>query len=125
MKRIAAACVLIILIGTVCAVNGIYIEKTYEDFKTDITELKSVFKEDNAAAAKKSAELEEKWVAKEDFLSLFVNHDIVDTLGVSIAKLPVYAQENSPEMFLSECRGIELELLHMLKDAQITTHSVF
>lgn len=125
MKRLIAAAVLILIIAAACISNSVFINKTYKEFMGDISEMQKVFESDHGAAAALAGKFESKWAKKEDYLSIFVNHDIVDTLGVSIAKLPVYAEKNSAEMFISECRSIEIELMHMLKDAQITAHSVF
>lgn len=125
MKRLIAAAVLIILIAVSCVTNTLYIKKSYNELKADIDEIKTAFAVSNTSAAQKAERFEEKWVEKEAVLSLFANHEIVDEIGVSVSKLPIYARFNSGDMFLSECRSIELELLHMLKDTQITTHSVF
>lgn len=125
MKRIIAAGVLGVIIAVCCIANTVYIKRSYGELTEDINLLKKEYSVSYESAAEKAEKFEEKWVKKEALLSIFANHGIVDEIGVSISKLPIYARFKSDDMFLSECRSIELELTHMLKDTQITTHSVF
>ncbi len=125
MKRVIAAIVLILAVAGFCVFNVVYIENSYNDLKSDIDGIKESYSSESVEAAqKKAAEFEEKWVKKEDNLSVFVNHDIIDELGVSISKLPIYAPLNE-ELFLAECKEIEIGLLHMLNDTKINMHSLF
>ncbi len=124
MKRVIAAIVLILVVAGFCIFNVVYIENSYNDLKSDIDGIKESYSSESVEAAqKKAAEFEEKWVKKEDNLSVFVNHDIIDELGVSISKLSIYAPFNE-ELFLAECKEIEIGLLHMLNDTKINMHSL-
>lgn len=125
MKRIIAAVLLIVIIAASCIANTKYIDKTYNELSKDISDLIEAYDLSPEKAEKNAEKLKEKWDDKELLLSIFANHEIVENIGLSFSKLPIFAKEKSSDMFLAECKSIELELSHMLKDTKIDAHSLF
>lgn len=123
MSRIIAAVVLVLLIAGFCISDRIVINYAYEDLyeKTLICE-DLVGNGEKAALAVK--ELREKFDKSEGILSMYVNHDMLDEIAESAARLEILSGRSETD-FLSECAFIKLKLEYIKKDSGVNLHSIF
>ncbi len=122
MSRIIAAVVLILALAGLCIADRVVVNKTYDAMYEDITACEAAAGQENVKDT--TANIKENWEKREGVLSIFVNHDILDEIGTSIARLDALSHE-SDEDFLSECAVIKLKLDYIKKDSGINMHSVF
>lgn len=125
MKRIIAAAILLCLIIGLSVTNTVFIENSYEKLQAGINDLKESYSTDEKSVFKEKCEkFEKEWTDLEEKLFIFVNREVTLKIGVSVSKLAAYS-ETADDMFLAECREIEVELLNMIKDAKLSLQSVF
>lgn len=125
MKRLISASILLVIIVTLCIVNAFTVKSAYDDLSQKLELCISEYNSDNISKAFESAtELENNWKKREEILSIFVDHDIIDDLGVSISRLPSLANKES-DTFLAECNAVKVALTHMIKDISVNTHTLF
>ncbi len=124
MRRLIAAAVLAAIIAGLCFANKMTVNKTYYDLSAGLSRLEQAYMDSPEAAADLARSFEKEWVSREDYLSIFVNHEIITELGIAISRLPVMIDSDCDE-FTAECAAVRTILLHMLKDTEISLHSVF
>ena len=71
-----------------------------------------------------SAKAEKEFVKREDLVSVFIYHELVEELGVQIAELPDFANEDSMEEFLSALKGAKVMLGHVVSDEKPSLKNV-
>ena len=71
-----------------------------------------------------SAKAEKEFVKREDLVSVFIYHELVEELGVQIAELPDFANEDSLEEFLSALKGAKVMLGHVVSDEKPSLKNV-
>ena len=118
MSRIIAAIVLISLLVGFCVSDRIIVNNTYEELNMLLLECEN--SADSKMAVKK---LQEEFEKKEGLLSVYVNHDTLDEIAESVARLKSLAGISTAE-YLSECAAIKLKLEYIKKDSGINLHSV-
>lgn len=125
MKRLISASVLLVIIVAICIVSAITVKSAYHDLSQKLEVCITEYNAENIAKAFESAtDLEKDWKKREEILSIFVDHDIIDDLGVSISRLPSLANKKS-DTFLAECNAVKVALTHMIKDISVNTHTLF
>lgn len=124
MKRIIAAVVLSLIVAGLCFADITLTDKTCDKLTRELDNCRMAYESSDYAAAEKYAEaLEKSWAEQEDLFSVFINHELIDDMGVSLAKLVPLA-ESRDDMFLVECRVIEMTLKHIKNDSTVNLHSV-
>lgn len=125
MKRIIAVVVLSVLVAFLCFADIGLADKTYNSLSRDLENCRAAFRSGDYETAEKYAkELEKNWTEREDVFSIFINHELIDDMGVSVSKLVPLAECRN-DMFWVECRIIELTLKHIKNDSSVNLHSVF
>ena len=124
MKRLIAAFCLALIVTGLCTADMLMTDRTYRNLSADINNCRIAFQTGDFATAENYAKkLEQNWTEREDIFSIFINHELIDDMGVSVAKLVPLAQ-NKDTMFLVECRVIEMTLQHIKNDSEINIHSI-
>lgn len=122
MSRIIAAVILISLLTGLCISDRIVINHSYNSLNGYIIECENaVDSKDNKELAGK---LKKEFERKEGLLSVYVNHDTLDEISESVARLETLAGESRAD-YLSECASIKLKLEYIKKDSGINLHSIF
>lgn len=125
MKRLISASVLLVIIVSLCVLNALTVKSAYDELLQKLELCIAEYNTDNVERAFESAtDLENDWKKREEILSIFVDHDIIDDLGVSISRLPSLANKKS-DTFLAECNAVKVALTHMIKDISVNTHTLF
>ena len=123
MSRIIAAVVLVLLMLGFCISDRIVINNACEDLYEKTLECEnSVVNGEKAKEAAK--ELNREFTDTEGLLSVYVNHDILDEIAESAARLEVLSGRSEVD-FLSECAFIKLKLEYIKKDSGVNLHSIF
>ena len=122
MSRIIAASILIFMLAGLCVADRIVIDNAYNEMYSEITACEAAKGTENADKAVST--IRKNWENREGLLSVFVNHDILDEIGVSVARLEALKSE-ADEDYLSECAVIKLKLDYIKKDSGINMHSIF
>ncbi len=124
MKRIIAAVVLALIVTGLCFADITLASHIHKTLSQDISDCKTAFEQKNYTQAEEYAKkLEAEWTEHEDIFSIFINHELIDDMGVSVARLVPLAQ-NKDDMFLIECRVVEMTLEHIKNDSTVNLHSV-
>ncbi len=125
MKRLISAVILLAVITALCVINAVTVKSAHTKLseKLEIC-IEAYNKDDTEKAFNTATQLENDWEKREEILSIFVDHDIIDDLGVSISRLPALAKEDS-DTFLAECNAVKITLTHMIKDISVNAHTLF
>lgn len=125
LGRFFIACVLIAIVCTVCLIGSWYIQNTYRVIDGMLDEvLKYYDQDDMQRAAEAAVELEKEWVKREKYLSFFIDHQKIDEIGVSIAKLQTLAVSKNYSDLLTECKLAKIMLLHVINDEKLSFDSI-
>lgn len=121
MRRLTTALVLILLLGGIC-VTGIWtVNHHYEKIDRLLDQAVDCYEQgDMERAAALAVDIENQWVKSERYLSLFVNHDTVDEVGVSISKLEPLALSGDKADYLAACKNAHLQLLHIRENEKVS-----
>ncbi len=124
MKRLIAAAVLGVVVIAALIADIMLTNKVVETVSKDIKNCKTAAEQGDYTAAKAYAEtLEKNWEKTETYFSLFINHDLIDNMGVSVSKLVPLANSRD-SMYLTECRVIEVTLTHIKNDSRFNLHNL-
>ncbi len=122
MSRLIAAIVLTLLMIGLCISDRIVINNAYDKLYESITECeKSAYSEESRDTAER---LNKEFEQTEGLLSVFVNHDILDEIAESAARLKILSGVSHAD-YLSECASIKLKLEYIKKDSGVNLHSIF
>ena len=112
--------VLISFIGQICVRNvATGVTKTVEECQN------LYLSGDKNSAQELALKIEKKWDKQAELLSLFINHNSIHEIGVSIAKLPPLIKSGSNDNLLTECKVIEVLLRNQKEELRIKLESIF
>ena len=117
MRRLIAVGVLAGLIAAICVTGTVTVGRTGDEVGALLTEaLDAAARGDAEAARDASQRAEAAYVASEGWVNGFVHHDLVEDLGVELARLPGLAAPDSLDDFAAETRAALVMLTHVVKD---------
>ena len=117
MSRIIAACIMTVLVAVSCISGQITVNNCDNKISTLIDQACDAAKNGDFSAAEEAAEkAEEAFVECEPKLGLFINHRLVEELGMELSKLPSLANENAGEEFLAELESARVMMIHIVRD---------
>lgn len=126
MKRLILTAAIFLLLIFLCSA-GLHTVTTFAEEMDDL--LHQAIREAEAgrfeAAGALAAEAETRWVEIEPKISFFVNHDVVSSVGESVAGLPPLAKAETAADFLSLCRTAEISLIHLADSQKISLYNIF
>ncbi len=118
MKRLIWVAVFSAVLVAIIAFGNYTVKSTCSDLLAGIEECKS---EQNKISAQEKAEiLENKWIEKEPLLSVFVNRNIVQEIGVHIALIQQTADEPDSLDYAVACREAHVLVTHAIKNQRIS-----
>lgn len=71
-----------------------------------------------------SEKFKEYWDKKEKILSVFVNHDVIDDIEISVAELSYHSKFEDNTMFFDSAIRIKTLLHQITEDTKLTAHSL-
>ena len=126
MKRLVIS---LLLLAFVLGINfyGInYVTNRYEEIDGYLSLCISYIEKEDFANAKEQGEKAEKLYSKTElYMAAFVNHSILDDIGVKIAAVvPLINEKTVPEC-LSSCREAKVSLVHLRNDHKFLIGNLF
>ncbi|MBQ9977501.1 MAG: DUF4363 family protein [Clostridia bacterium] len=114
MKRLIAGFVIIIILGGACYLGVCATQKAYEEIYETIENSEKYMQNGEEAQAKSAAlKAEELWIEKEKLLAIFINHELLDEVGLKLSQLEPFANENTKEEFFASVNSAKTALTHM------------
>ena len=104
MKRIWAALTLLVLTVAICAVGIGYTRNVTAKMTQTVSQAKAAQKRgDDAAACKLSEEAREDWKDAHRLLCVYMVHDRLEAIDVTLAAMPELCRNGAKDEFLSYC----------------------
>jgi hypothetical protein len=126
MKRLGVSLVILALIAAICIVGIIFIQIRYEEVDKLLVQCEDFMEQDDWKSAARCANTAEKvWMKSEKGLSVFINHDLIDEVGLCIASISPYATPDTKQDFFAACKTAKTALLHMKNDQIISFETLF
>ena len=126
LKRLIAVGVLTLFIVVVCVVGHLTIESHYAQLSENLKRAYSAAEQEQPEAAAEAArKTEALYVKAEGKMTFFVDHTLVEELGVSISRLCPLAEAGDLKEFRAECMAAQTRLRHILNDERLTFVNVF
>ena len=114
MKRLIASFVIIIILGGTCFLGSVVTQKAYKDIYEGIKQSEGYMQNGQDALAKSMAlKAEELWVKREKYLAVFINHDLIDEVGLKLSRIEPLASEDTRQEFFAAINEVKTALTHM------------
>ena len=117
MRRLIAVGVLVCFIAAVCVTGTVTVSRTGSEVGALLTQaLDAAARGDAVGAEDATRRAEAAYIAAEGWINCFVHHDLVEDLGVALARLPALAVPDALDDFAAEARAALVMLTHVVKD---------
>lgn len=118
MKRLWVALAIAIIAAGLCTTEMMYTLSMTDRTDKGLSKAVTAYKEgDNRSASEQINRLSEKWNEQQSYMNVFLYHDIVENIGISLGAATKYIETDNSE-FLVECEKIK-QLLRAMKDAEL------
>ncbi len=119
MKRLIASIVIILMLGGLSILGNVLTEKQYKKINASLNLAKeSVEKEDFKEAKKIIKEIEEGWLKSERRLAVFINHQLLDEVGLKLTVIYPFCEADTKAECAAAIKEAKIALVHM-KNGQI------
>lgn len=126
MKRLIIAGIIFLVILSLCIGAGVISESQFEALKKQVELCAEEYASGDAQSALNTATaLNEKWLKKEDKLSVIMNHTRIDDIRIHFARLKAFIEADNYAGFKSEAAELITLIDQLEEDEKITMHSVF
>ena len=120
MKRLWVALIIAVLAAGLCTAEMIYtLSKTNEAERGVSQAVQAYHDGDREEAAKRINKLSDDWNEQQSFLNVFLYHDLVENIGISLGAATKYIETDNSE-FVVECEKVK-QLLRAMKDCLLYT----
>lgn len=114
MKRLIASFVIILILGGVCYLGNSITQKTYDQINETIeNSLEYMVTGEEALAKSAALRAEELWIKSEKYLAAFINHQLLEEVGLKLSQLEPFANEDTKEEFFASVKSAKTALIHM------------
>ena len=114
MKRLIASLVIIIILGGVCYLGNSVTQKTYNEIFSMVEKSEKYMQDEDETLAKTAAlKAEQLWIKSEKYLSAFINHELLDEVGLKLSQLEPFASVDTKEEFFASVNSVKTALIHM------------
>lgn len=118
MKRLWVALIIAVIAAGLCTAEMIYtLSKTNEAEQVVAQAVQSYHEGNLEEAAKKINKLSDDWSEQQSYLNVFLYHDLVENIGISLGAATKYIETDNSE-FIVECEKVQ-QLLRAMKDAEL------
>ena len=126
MMRLIAVAILVLGVGTVCIFGQCAITDCGKTVGLLLREgMEAASSGDTETARQKALEAEKTYMHAEQRLSLFIHHDLVEDLGIQIARLSYLAETETLAEYRSEVSGALVMLTHVVNDERPRLSNIF
>lgn len=114
MKRMLFGVAILLVIGLIVGLGSFTVYKTDKKMNAIFEKIESHANNNQIKATIRLCDMAEKeWIKNEKTLSLFVNHQEVCDIGVSISALAPLIKHNEKAEFFSELNKAKTQLTHL------------
>lgn len=118
MKRLWVALAIAIFAAGLCTTEMMYMLSMTDRTNKGLSEAVTAYQEgDDKGASEQINRLSEEWNSHQSYMNVFLYHDIVENVGISLGAATKYIETGNSE-FLVECEKIK-QLLRAMKDAEL------
>lgn len=126
MKRLIISFALLSSVLGVCYFGVKFVESTYEKINSELTSSEKCMEAGDFEGARKAAEKAEKiYEKREQQMAAFVNHGILDEVGVRLSAVVDFANKESREEFFSHAAQAKTALTHLRNDHKFLMGNLF
>lgn len=126
MKRLMISLALLLGVLALSCYGTGYVTSTYEDIVRELSRGEELMQSGEYEAAREHCSRAEKiYEDNEQYLAAFLNHGLLDDIGVSLAAVPPLANEESLPEFFSRCKEAEISLRHIRNDNKFLIGNLF
>ena len=119
MKRFVVSLIIMAIIIGLAWGGFFYTELLYKDLISSLNQAEEAFDKNDFALSKKLLQnAADAFKGKEGFLSIFLNHDMIENLEANLSSLKELSTKSSSAFFKSELLKTKIEL-EQLKDSQL------
>lgn len=118
MKRLWVALIIAVISAGLCTAEMIYtLSETNKAEKVVAQAVQAYHDGDREEAANRINKLSDDWSEQQSYLNVFLYHDLVENIGISLGAAKKYIETDNSE-FIVECEKVQ-QLLRAMKDAEL------
>lgn len=126
MKRLIAAGILIIFLVVLCITHHFIIESSIDTLKKHTENYSVTYKSGNFEELSSIAEvLSSDWEKRRVTLSLFVNHNILEEIDISVESISAYVETQNYDLSFTEHAILEERLKELKIDSSLHLENIF
>jgi hypothetical protein len=126
MKRIGISLLLLLIITASCITGHIIIKNESENLEALLQNAYNAAIDGDVQLTSQYAEqLEKVYVDAEKKITFFIDHSLVEDMGVAVAELPALARSGEFTDFCSKCSAASVMLKHIVNDEKLTFINIF
>ncbi len=119
MKRLFASLVIILMLSGLSYLGNVLTKSQYEKINDCLTLSEDyIKKEDYNNAQQMAKEAEEKWLKSEKMLSVFINHQLLEEVGLKLSVIKPLCRKETMADCTAAIKEAKTALIHM-KNGQI------
>ena len=123
--RTVIAVILSVLLGIFCFLSQRNLTSVSANMQQQTEQAENLIeKGDISQAVKRIKDMENEWVSEESRLAIYINHDLLEDIGVSIASLRGLAKVEDKSLFYSAAEELKTKFIH-IKDINSLSYRNF
>lgn len=112
--RTVIAIILSVALGLFCFLSKQNLDFVADDITDDIKAVEELVKQGNIdGAVSKIDRIEKEWIKNEIRLAIYIDHDLLEDIGVSVSSLKALARADDKSLFYAKTAELHTKLIHM------------
>ncbi len=112
--RTVIAIILSVALGLFCFLSKYNLDTVADDITDDIKTVEELVKQGKIdGAISKIDRLEKEWIKNEIRLAIYIDHDLLEDIGVSLSSLKSLAKTEDKSFFYAETAELTTKFIHM------------
>ena len=119
MKRLVVSLIIILILGGLSCLGNLLTKNEYKKINESLNLVQEYIKKEDFESSKKIAEeLEENWLKSEKKLAIFINHQLLEEVGLKLSVINPLCEKDSKTDCAAAIKEAKTALVHM-KNGQI------
>lgn len=112
--RTFIAIILSVLLGVFCYFSMHNLDSVTEEMKNKTEKIEDLVRDgDISVAEDKLKTLEDDWIENEERLAVYIDHELLEEIGVSIASLKKMVNADDKNLFYAASAELKTKFIHM------------
>lgn len=112
--RTIIAIILSVVLGFFCFLSKHNLDSVADDITDDIKSIEELVKQGNIdGAVSEINRIEKEWIKNEIRLAIYIDHDLLEDIGVSVSSLKSLAKAEDKSFFYAETAELTTKIIHM------------